>query len=196
GGSFWGPYGDWKQALKELLLTSQVELAPMPVITVLVLLGLVVAFRRRRALWLVFAWVGLTLLMVIATSVANPSVRNLLLGPWYADQYRVAATLPLVYVPLMAIGVHGLARWLVARFRKPLRWVSAPGLALGTAALTGAGVLAVAPIAQMPLITEGSTDRTARYRIDDHTYLSLDERARILRLPELVAAGATIIGNT
>lgn len=195
GGSHWGPYGNWLQAVKELVLTAQVELPAMPVITVLVILGLVFAVRARHALWLVFAWVGLSVLMIIATSVANPLIRDLLLGPWYADQYRIAATLPLVYVPLMAIGVHAAVTRIAARTSVAADGVAVQRLALVVATATGAGLLALAPVVQMPLITEGIKDQDTRYTIDDHTYLSLDERALIMRLPELVPADATIIGN-
>ncbi|MFE6734207.1 DUF6541 family protein [Microbacterium sp. NPDC057650] len=194
GGALWGPYGNWVVGLVEQALTAQVGLPPMPFLTILVLLGMVGAFWSRRARWLVAAWLGLALLMVIETSVANPLVRMWLLGPWYADPYRVAATLPVVMVPLMAIGLVWSARWAAVKIGV-LRRGRGNLTAIVAGALIGIAVLVIHPVVQMPMITEGTVDSQSRYQIGRSTYLSTDERALIQQLPELVPAGATIIGN-
>ncbi|MBO0979379.1 DUF6541 family protein [Microbacterium sp. SD291] len=196
GAAHWEPYGNWMEAVKELLLTSQVDLPLSPAITVLALLGAIVAWRRGGSLrQITIAWAALALLMFAATSVANPLVRRWLLGPWYADPYRIAATLPLVMLPLAALGLVWSVRRLVAISRRGARPRVEGTLATAVALTAGAAALALWPVLMMPLAPDHEVDVQSRYTSNHDSYLSPDERHLLRRLDELVEPGALIIGN-
>ena len=194
-GSHWGTFETEWGALLDLLTNSLVDLPMQWAMSVLMLGGLVVAVRVRELRWLATAWLGLGLLYFVAAAIDRAGVRHYLIGPWYADPYRLAALLPLVVVPLAAVGLTWVtfafaARFVQARHRK---WL---GVGVVTSIAAVGGVLLVAvPVTQLPLITEGITDDQSRYAIDDETYLSTDERTLLERLPEVLPDDARVIGN-
>lgn len=197
GGAHWGPYGGWAEALGELALTSQVDLPPSPVITVLAALGAVVAWRQGwRMRPLVLSWSGLALLMFAATAIANPLVRRWMLGPWYADPYRIAATLPVVMVPLAAVGLLWSVRAILARVRAFTPAKDRDAQITVTAAVAGGAVaLLLWPVLMLPLAPDREVDEESRYASGRTSYLSPDERALLTQLDTLVEQDAVIIGN-
>lgn len=197
GGAHWGPYGNWAEALGEFVLSAQVDLPLSPLVTLLSLVGAVIAWRQG---WgtrpLVLSWAGVSFLMFVATSVANPLVRRWLLGPWYADPYRVAATLPVVMIPLMSIAVLWVVRRLLALLPARRSPRVRPADAGVTIALVGGAVaLILWPVLMMPLAPDHEVDEESRYASDDSSFLSPDERKLLMRLDDLVEPGARIIGN-
>lgn len=83
------------------------------VASALMLVG-VLATARRRLLWLLAGWVVLAALWVVVASWPTPEVRDLLTGAWYNDPFRLSATLPLLAIPLAALGTSWLADRLIA----------------------------------------------------------------------------------
>lgn len=196
GGALWGPYANGVEALQELVLSEQVDLPASPLVSILTLLGIWAAWRKRPTRWLVVAWGGFAVMMFLVTAVANPFVRRWVLGPWYADPYRIAATLPVVMIPLMAIGLF----WLFDKLRNalPKRAGTDSGLgAIAIAVVAAVGIIAVAlwPVVLLTVAPEGKTDAESRYASSDVSYLSVDERTLLERLDQAVEPGALIIAN-
>ncbi|QKJ20032.1 DUF6541 family protein [Microbacterium hominis] len=195
-GSHWPPFRGKVAVLADVLLNAPVLLPPALGVSILMVIGLVVAVRRPPLRWLAVVWLAFAGLYALCAAVGNPLVRRYALGAWYADPYRLAAMLPLVVLPLAAIGLSAVATWAVARISKR-EADSAERVATGwsVAAVGAFGTLALvlAPVIQMPAVTENSRDAESRFVTED--YLSPDERTLIERLDETIADDATVIGN-
>ncbi|KLU10617.1 DUF6541 family protein [Kocuria sp. SM24M-10] len=80
------------------------------VLVALTAAGIYAAVARRRLRWLVVAHLVLVYLYAVAAAGEEGPTRQWLVGGWYTDSYRLAATLPLTAVPLVAFGtVHVVA---------------------------------------------------------------------------------------
>lgn len=196
-GSHWPPFRSKPQALLDVLVNGQLMLPPAYAMSVLMIVGLVVAVRARRSRWIAFAWVGLSELYAISAGIGHPGLRRWLLGPWYADPYRLGSLAALVVVPLAAIGLAWLIQLLVRRFsaRLPAIEGTATAIAIGVVAAVGILTLAVTPVVHMPKVVEGEWDEQTRYASNVDAFLSPDERVLLERLDENVEPDAVIIGN-
>lgn len=197
-GSHWPPFRGKAEAFLDVLFNGQVLIPFAFGVSILMLWGLIVAWRVRSWRWLVFAWIGLSTLYILVAAIGAPLVREDLLGAWYADPYRIAALGPVVAIPLAAIGLHDV----VSRSVKVLGWRSsdeAGANRVATVSLVAASILMVAvvlvrPVA-MPGIIGGTYDAESRYIATDDTYLSIDERTLLESLGTYVEPGQRVIAN-
>ena len=194
-GAHWATFQSEGRTLLDLATNSPVELPPQFGMSILMLIGLVVAVRVRALRWIALAWVGFAGLYLVSAAIDQETVRHYLVGPWYADPYRLAALLPLAVIPLAAIALTWLCALAVERMPRLGRGSTLPLAVVGIVALIQAVLLVVFPVTQLPLVTEHIADTQSRYAIDDETYLSVDERALLERLPEELPSDARIIGN-
>lgn len=105
--------------------------APAPIwfpalaLTALVLLGVHAGFRRPGLKWLPAALVLVTFTYPLASGT-NLAVANMAMAPWWDNPERIAALMPLLGVPLAALGMAGLVDWLNRRipalFSGPALW--------------------------------------------------------------------------
>lgn len=161
---------------------SGFEALPPVLLAALVLLGAVVAVRRRQG-WLTASWVVAVVLFALASG-SNSDLAKLATGLWYKDQYRLLALVAVVGVPLAALGVHALA----SRLRR--------GRDLAAAGLTGA-VAVSSWLAPATLVEHGEVRGafaiapagTPGVMLDEDEYRFLEQ------LDELVPEGAVIAGN-
>lgn len=198
GGSIWPPTRGKLEALVDVAINRQLGLPAAIGVSLLLVAGLVLVLRRPAQRWLVATWGAFAALYVVVVAIGQPQLRNLLLGAWYGDPYRVAALAPLAVIPLAAVGFSGLlARLSRALHRRGARASSArPGVAaLAVVAAVGVAGLVLAPVVQMPLAIERSHDHQSRYAIDAASYLSPAKRALLERLDTLVPAGSRVIAN-
>lgn len=82
-------------------------------IMAVVLLGALLLLLRPHHRWLTFSYVLLLGLYVVSISVEGP-LQHLVAGFWYSDYYRLAATVCVFCVPLVAVGmdaVVGAVMW-------------------------------------------------------------------------------------
>lgn len=202
-GSHWPPFRGKFEVFLDVLLNGQLRIPFAVGVSLLMLLGLVAAWRGRRARWFVFAWAGISLLYVLVAAIGAPIVRENILGAWYADPYRIAALAPLVVIPLAAIGANSVVE-------AATRWVRSRRARRGNRALGGAesgalyGVIAltvfmlvlvlVRPVA-MPAFLQGTFDRESRYLSVSDSFLSPDERTLLEALDEEVPDGARVLSN-
>ncbi|ALO65395.1 hypothetical protein AS189_01410 [Arthrobacter alpinus] len=96
--------------------------APAPIwfpalaLTALVLVGIRAGFRRPGLRWLPAALVLLTLTYPLSAGT-NLTPANIAMAPWWDNPERIAALMPLLAVPLAALGLVRLVDWLGANGR-------------------------------------------------------------------------------
>ncbi|MEJ8278721.1 DUF6541 family protein [Pseudonocardia spirodelae] len=109
---------DWKasmgarEALLGVLWNGTNKRPELVVVSVLVVVGAVLALRRARTAWLVPAHLTSAFLYVLAVAREGELV-TALTGAWYNDSHRLAAMVPVTGVPLATLGVLGVAGLLV-----------------------------------------------------------------------------------
>lgn len=195
-GAHWPPFRSRPEALFDVVANGPMWLPPAVGVSVLCVIGLVVAVRKGPLRWLVAAWLLLGALYVAAASIGAPVVREGVIGAWYADPYRFAALLPVAVVPLAAIGLHAVTSWAASAIaRRRERAGDGTGWAIAGAAAVGVAGLVAAPVITMPNVFENRWDTQPRYASNADSFLSPDERAVLERLPETVPDDAVIIAN-
>lgn len=195
-GAHWPPFRSRPEALLDVVANGPMWLPPAIGVSVLCVVGLVVAVRKGPLRWLVAAWLLLSGLYVAAASIGAPIVREAVIGAWYADPYRFAALAPIAVVPLAAIGLHAVASWAASAIsrRREQAHDGTPWALAGVAAV-GIAELVAAPVIPMPNVFENRWDTQPRYASNADSFLSPDERAVLERLPETVPEDAVIIAN-
>lgn len=187
----WPPEMTVGQAFGEIITVS-VNRAPVNLgMALLVVLGVVAVFRLKTARgWLALALLALAAsLYVTAAGVPYLVFRDILVGAWYNNIPRLAAVMPLVWVPLAALGFTFAWDALVARRRASSRPL------LATVAIA-ALVLAVFPVPQAMSMRQAVRDARSNYGVTDEApLLSTDEWALLDRLGDEVPADAVIIGS-
>lgn len=188
----WLPHETVAQAIGEVVAVAPWDAPVNVAMTILVAVGVVAALRRRSVqdVAVLMLFVASALLYVVASGLPYLDLRDLLVGPWYNNAPRLAAILPVAWVPLAAIGAEWA--WGAAR-----AWQSAhPGLLSSRAlALVAAGLILV-------ILPQGWTMRQAvssaapLYRFDeDSPLVTRDELALIERLPDEVPEDAIVVGS-
>ena len=197
GGSHWPPFRSKFEAIVDVLLNSQLRVAPAWGITLLMLIGVVVVARRPTLRWFGVVWVALSVLYGLVASVGMPLVRDVLLAPWYADPYRIAAFAPLAVIPLAALGLDLLASWSTRALGRREDHDEGSVRAVAGIAVAAAGMLLIVCLrpVPMPAFLEGTYDAESRYITADDTYLNVDERSLLEALPEYVEPGSRVIAN-
>lgn len=116
----WSPYldgvreFDWqasmgaREALTGVLWNGMNKRPELIVVSVLVVVGAVLAMRHARTAWLVPAHLTSALLYTLAVAREGDLV-TALTGAWYNDSHRLAAMVPITGVPLATLGVLGAA---------------------------------------------------------------------------------------
>ncbi|MCT3015662.1 hypothetical protein FAM19025_002300 [Propionibacterium freudenreichii] len=194
----WPPIVGWRRALwQAVTLTPMVERTTVLPLAVIVAIGAVVTIITRRHLWLLAAHVIMAFLWIAVASFPFGPLRTFLVGIWYNDPYRLAASLPLTALPLAAIGANSIGAWLLrfAHLRVPANVVASPRL---EATLKWATTLVLALV--LMLVTQlPATYRQALraasdiYRITpDANVIDPDEYALLKQLPQLVPAGQRV----
>jgi len=121
--------------------------APELLLATFSIVGMVACFVWRQRRWLVCAELVIVLLYVGSAAIGTPTAR-LFTGLWYDDSYRIAATLPVVVIPLATMGVLAVGDWLS---RVPLRASVAARPARALAVPVAVGVVVAAATAAQSL---------------------------------------------
>lgn len=194
GGSHWPPFRTRPEGLLEVLLNGQVRIPFAWAISIFMIIGLIVAAWTPAWRWLVAVWVGSSALYMVVATVGNPWVRDVVLGPWYADPNRIAAFAPIIVIPLAALGLQRVVAVFAARSGGEHRERSTGPAALVVALLCALLIVMLRP-AQMPQFLNGRFDAESRYLTTSTSYLSTDERVVLESLGEHVKPGVRIIAN-
>ncbi|MFI7584300.1 DUF6541 family protein [Kocuria sp. M1N1S27] len=167
-------------------------------LVLLTVLGVGATLARRELRWLGVAQLLVVSLYVVAASAPTGPWREWAVGSWYQDSFRLAASLPVVAVPLIALGATALADLLrrgaeaaVAPERRTLRVRRL--VAGGTAVLL---VAASVPLTQVRTMRDTLLDTRARFSWDTPDgILTEDERDLLERLPRLTDEDDLILVN-
>lgn len=196
-GSHWPPFRNKAEVWLDILFNGQMGIPSAIGVSVFMLIGLVLAARRREQRWFVAGWLAVSALYVLVAAVGAPIVRDGLLGAWYADPYRLASLAPIVVIPLVAVGFDTVVRMLALRGSRgedPARERTVTAVSLLVAAAGMIVLIALRPVA-LPLFLDGTFDPESRYVADEDTYLAPDERTLLESLDQYVPAGQRVIAN-
>lgn len=189
----WPPDETVAQAIGEVLTASPARSALNIVMASLVIIGVIVCVRRRSQSDLIVLAIALisAILYVVVSGLPYWTPRDMLVGVWYDNSPRLAALLPIIWVPLATMGYEEASAWaratLLARHTSPV--VVRRAVAVAT------GVLVVA-VPQFTVMRVAVNHAAANYRFTDSAaLLSTDERELITRIPALVPADAVIAGS-
>ena len=108
-GYFWKPMISSRQALEGIVGGSFIGGAGQPLLTLVLAVGIVVAWRRRLR-WLIAAFALASASFFVAATGADSALKHLVSGFWYTDPYRLGATATVFAVPLASLGLAALAR--------------------------------------------------------------------------------------
>jgi hypothetical protein len=161
-------------------------------VSLLVLLGAVIAWRHRRVRWLIGSAAALALFYYIADGFPSSEWRTLFLSPWYNDPRRLASLVPFGALPLAVLGASaawtmlrpGLRRLAAARATDPRR---------ATRTLTAWALLFLVAAGQAGTFT---AMQIVRESYQEPAPLLSDDELRLLeRLDEMVPEGERILNN-
>lgn len=188
----WGNTETLGQAVGEVLTVSVWGAPVNIVVAALVIVGAVVAARRRTATdWIALGFLAAAAgLYIVVSGLPYWVPRDILTGAWYNNAPRLAALLPFAWVPLAAIG--GARLWailggLLARIPRPrLRPV--------LAALVAVVVLVVVP--QVGSMRQAVASAHGAFVVTEASpLLTTDELALIERLDAEIPEDAVILGS-
>jgi hypothetical protein len=109
---YWAPFETPARAVGEVLLNATNGRTALWALSLLMLVGLVAAWRVKTRRWLVLTFLLTGFLYVLTASINRPDTQRFT-GYWYNDSFRLAAMLPVVGVPLVVLGIVLLAEKLV-----------------------------------------------------------------------------------
>ena len=178
----WGPRMPLAAALTEMLVNNSIGPGPSIIMSLLSIIGFVIAVRVGRLRWFALFSGTVVFLTAVALSVQNEAIRGLL-AAWYADPQRFVALMPLIVIPLASVAV--------AEMSSRMRRMRGPVLSGGLV-----GVLLAAVIAEMVVWTLVPAERRSNsYDLSASSYLSIDEEALLKALPRYVGPDDRILGN-
>lgn len=191
--TLWPPSQTPGQAIGEAL-TLSMERAEIPVVvTIAMIVGAVIAWRRGdlASRLSVTYLVVLMALFVITTSMQWLWLRKLITGAWYVNSPRLAAIIPLLAVPIAALAIELLWRRMSARF--PTRLTQGRARPVLLAAGATALLVLVTQLIAIPRAIERA--RLMYVPTASSPLLTPDERGLIDELPDLIPADAVVTGN-
>lgn len=185
-----GHYGFRAAVLQLIDGTPHLEGAAWTV-SLLVLLGAVMAWRHRRVRWLLGSAAALAFFYYIADGFHTAEWRTLFLSPWYNDPRRLASLVPFGALPLAVLGAS--AAWTMLRpgLRRFAARAADPRRAART--LTAWALLLLLAAGQAGTLTVTQIVRDSYQK--PAPLLSKDERRLLERLDESVPEGERILNN-
>ncbi|MFF2245180.1 DUF6541 family protein [Arthrobacter sp. NPDC058130] len=206
--AFWEPLQTPRGAVWDVLVNGAIDRPAAIGVSVLMLIGLFLCWRRGGRTWMIAGFVIIAVLYVIVSGTMKGDLRSALTGIWYNDSNRLAALLPLTALPFAAVGVDSVAFWLRRRLDRRAQSRSA-GTALTPKDKASAGrrsrvayavicsVLAlVVAASQIPSMRTAIGSARKNYLETEHSLLiTTDEQKIIDKLDEIVPADAAIAVN-
>lgn len=193
-GEAWGPNLTSGQALGEALSFASMGHQPQWFLTLAFAVGIYSALKLRRSthLWVLGSWGIVAAFYIAGRSLSWDEDRYFWVGVWYHDSFRLAALLPIMSVPLLALGVH----WVTERLSASL----ANHNLLGR---SGRRSLVIYVVAVLAVVGMGQTSLALKNQIEASFYsyapgeesnlLSTDEYRMLNHLDDYVPEGKAIV---
>ncbi|GAB3612435.1 DUF6541 family protein [Humibacter ginsengisoli] len=180
------------QAIGEVFAAA-VWSAPIDIaVAALAIVGCVVALRRRTRVDVVLLLVFVTtvILYVVVSGLPYWTPRDMLVGPWYNNAPRLAALLPVGWIPLGAIGAKHALGWL-------MRWADRRQRKRGARVIVAAAaVVVLIVLPQLTSMRNMVLDTVPIFRYSKNApLLSADEDTLLNRLDREVPRDAEIAGS-
>jgi hypothetical protein len=201
--AFWPPPQTPRGAILDLLTNGAVDRPAAVGVSVLMLLGLFLCWRRGGRTWMLAGFAITAVLYVVVSGTLPGDARSALTGVWYNDTNRIAALLPLTALPFAAVAVDALAAWLprttdrLVRARRAGAASRPEGNRGRLAFRIVAGLLvAVFAVSQVPSMRTAIVSARKNYEETDHSPLVTAAEQRIIdRLDGIVPPDAAIAVN-
>ncbi|MFE7630622.1 DUF6541 family protein [Kocuria sp. NPDC057446] len=197
-GFVWEPSTTTARAVGEALLFGANGREDVPWVLVLLTgAGIYAAVARRRLRWLVIAHLVLVYLYAVAAAGEEGPVRQWLVGGWYTDSYRLAATLPLTAVPLVGLGAAHVVGALATGAASLASFAGRPRAGRAAWPVAAVVVLALAvPYSQVESLTQATRWGKQYYAWEGpESILNQDEYELLQELDELTEPGDVIAVN-
>nr|WP_315267473.1 DUF6541 family protein [Microbacterium lemovicicum] len=191
----WLPTVTLGQGIGEAVTLSYWSGAIPIVVVAALLVGVVVAARRRTRIdvWMLAALAATSILYIAAISLPWLQLRDLLTAAWYNNAPRLASIVPIIIVPLAALGAAAV--WNAWRRRSLERERGSSGSGFTVAVAVGA-VLALVVATQLGAMQQAVREAASGYSLTpDSPLVSTDEMALLRRLPDEVPQDAVIAGS-
>ena len=193
-GSSWPPFVTTPVAVGQALTNSPFDIPLSWPVLVLTILGLISVCAKKRQLWVLGPYLVGIILYIVVSSFPAAAFRQAITGVFFNDSNRLAALLPVMALPLTAMGAVWAFDQVLTRIpnsvlsmRPILVVVVSIGVLLGVAVGLAAQNNAV----------KSTQDHIGEYYIYSPAswLLTKDEAALISRLSTTVRPDATVIGN-
>lgn len=117
----WPPFESLRQEVVNLLLVSYRDSAAQPVLGLLIIAGVIYLMVKKQHRWLIVSYL-ITCFLCIVAAVDSGLSRQLLIGFWYTDSYRIAAMTALAGWPLAVFGAYAGVKIVVKIFERIVSW--------------------------------------------------------------------------
>ncbi|MGN6161473.1 MAG: DUF6541 family protein [Marmoricola sp.] len=193
---FWPLKETWDESVGHVLLLGTRLNAPNAAMALMAVVGLFVAARYARGRLLIAWYLIIATLAVLSAGIETPSTMRWT-GFWYNDPFRLFSALPVVVLPLIALGAEAIRR----RLRAEWDALAASG-ELGSLSRLNSGIVAVLVVSLGVLALQGglgtrrvSNTVAASYADAPNPIVNADEAAMLKRLRTQVPAGMAIAGD-
>lgn len=187
---FWPPFDTVPQALGETFTNGTNGQHGALLLSLFMLVGMVACFVGRTRRWLVVAELLTVALYVGSAAIGSPLVRQLT-GFWYDDSHRIAATLPIVAIPLSVIGLLTAGEWIHERIPAPL--AGKRGRVAGITLVAAAAVAAVSALHGVP--NNAQVIGREYSTVGDYRLVGPQKRAFFHTVESIVPPGALVAND-
>ncbi len=196
--AFWPTVQTVGQAIGEVVTNSGMQHPTAWVVSALMLVGLIRILRWPSRLWFAGTFLIAAVLFVVVSAGTDKFLRNAITGVWYNDSYRLAALMPVVAVPLAALGTAWLIRkvqalnssWKSKPFLDRMAW---PQALFGSKAVLPLILLGIILLTQsIPMQSSIAVARSHYTASPNAPLVSADELKIIDEVDQLVPKDATI----
>lgn len=193
----WRPNATLTQAIGQVGSLSPNATPAWVPLGVVMLLCLIAVLLLTTSRWLVASWLGAAALSVATRATPPGDLRYLLTGNWYSDNYRISALVPVVAIPLLAVGIDVIGRRLLRLLTDRRPRISAGSTVAGRLVGPIVGLLAVLGVLTLSLSSPATAVNENYLEADwrSTVLLSPDERALLEQLPDVVPEDAVIATN-
>ena len=111
----WEKIGGIWQVVRDVYMLGFSAAEGQPVLAVLVLLGIAVTILKREYLWITISYLIFCLFYIISAGTEG-RLKHIMTGFWYTDYHRLASSAILVALPLAALGLTSVLRFVVSSY--------------------------------------------------------------------------------